>query len=279
MLNRFLMCLWMIGFCLSSNLFSVQTDPSPRALHEAYKDPEDGYDLASNPFFSSKERKRISLHLLPSTHPIKPILDAIFLTERATLNEQTFAAAGFTIKFHQPRSFIKVASHPLLPGYLLKVYLDDERRLKQKIPGWQWFVNRVVLAKKIAQCIKKNNIEHFIVPKKWIYPLPVSPFVPIGYARKNEVLVVEEMKLCSQQESIHAWKTLITKEHLDEFYAIFKHCGGSSYRPDNVVYTQDGKFAFIDTEYVKHPPYYWDLCKYLSPEMAAYWQSLYHDIL
>jgi len=213
---------------------------------------------------------------MPANHPIKPYLDHIFLNQRATLNDKTFASAGFISQFIRPRSFIRVASHPALPGYLIKAYLDSEVRVKKNIPGWKWLVNRVKNAKTISHFIKKRKIKYFTVPKKWIYLLPREPSPPIdsSYLRKNEILVVEDMNLVSKNDNIIAWKTVITKQHLDEFYAIITYAGGSSYRIDNVAYTTNGKFAFIDTEYNNKTPRYQDILGSLSPEMAAYWKMI-----
>jgi hypothetical protein len=232
-------------------------------------------DLEKNPYFSKQERKRIKPYLMPNDHPIKPILDKIF-SKRALLDADAFAAAGFVTKSVQPHSFIRVASHPETPGYLYKIYLDSELRLKKNTPGWKWFGYRTKNAKTIGDFIKKRKIQYFVVAKKWIYALPIEPSPPSDplYARKNEILVVEDMNLVSDEENARAWRTVITKEHLDEFYAILTHAGGSSYRIDNVAYTKNGKFAFIDTEYNKKTPDHRAILPHLSPEMAAYWKKI-----
>ncbi len=233
-------------------------------------------EFESNPFISKKERKKIRGCLMPESHPIKPALDAIFYTQRATMDDETFAAAGFLTKFMQPRSFIRVASHPLLPGYLVKVYLDTEKREKRDTPGWQWFYRRIKGANKIRKIITTSKVQHFVVPQKWIYPIPQHPSPPdtSEYARKNVILVVENMNLVPMDENLHAWKTKITPAHLEELFRIITFAGGESYRADNIAYTRNGKFAFIDTEYPHKKPNYRNLTKYLSADMAAYWTEL-----
>lgn len=234
-------------------------------------------DLDKNPFLSKKEKKQIKHYLIPFNHPMKPSLDYIFLSDRVIQDSNTFAAAGFISKFIQPRSYIRVASHPYLPGYLLKVYLDDELRIKKETPGWKWFVNRAKNAKLIRRYIKLNKCKYFTAPEKWIYLLPANSSPPNdpAYSRKNEILLVEDMQLVSDEENLHAWKTKITKKHLDEFYDIISYAGGASYRADNVAYTKNGKFAFIDTEYSrKKSPNYDLILPFLSDEMAAYWKKL-----
>lgn len=231
------------------------------------------YQEIDNPYMSQEEKNLIRPYIIPSNHPLKKKLDSIFKKQRATLNSQTFAQAGFICKYIQPRSFIQVASHPTMPGYLFKVYLDSEKRIKKNVPGWKWFVRRAQNAEKIRSYIIRKGIKNFKAPKKWIYPLPADPSPPNDplYVRKNEILVVEDMQLVSKADNFKAWKTVITKDILDELLKIIKYVGGKSYRPDNVPYTKKGVFAFIDTEYTNKIPEVESITPYLSPEMKAYW--------
>lgn len=216
-------------------------------------------------------------HLIPLEHPAKPILDNIFQASRATFNRDSFVAAGFQILFTQPRSLVLVARHPLLPGYLVKVQLDDELRTKHGIPFWKWMQNRCEGAKKIGKVIKKKKLKHFKVPNKWIYFLPLLEDVPKTpeYSPKPVILLVEDMDLVSPEVNVEAWKGM-TEEHLNELYTIIIVSGGSSYRADNIVLSHDGRFAFIDTEYPKATPDMKLILLFLSPEMQAHWISLFN---
>jgi hypothetical protein len=233
-------------------------------------------DFTTNPNITKEERKAAKPYLLPYSHPMRPALDTIFRNQRATFNATTFAGAGFTLLFDQPRSFIKVGSHPLLPGYLLKVFFDTDRRVKRNIPAWQWFVYRVQGVNKVQGVINTYNIKHFVTPKKWLYPLPIKPFpsTKVKFTRKNFLLLVENMNLVPYEKNLEAWKTIITKEHLDELFAIIKYAGGGAYRADNVAYTVDGKFALIDTEHPYKSGGFHSIEPYLSQEMLAYWKQL-----
>lgn len=230
----------------------------------------------NNPYISKKEKSAIKPYLLPDSHPIKPILDSLFSASRVTLNSTTLRNAGFTILHSRKRSFIKVVNHPLMPGYLFKLYLDDELRLKHGRQGWKWFSYRCQGARTIAKLIKKEKIKHFTVAKKWIYALPAEPAMPAlpGHSRKNCILVAEDMQLVSKEENLAIWKNGITKKHLVELYDIISYAPGRSYRPDNIPYTKNGKFAFIDTEYPDHKPDYNSIRPYLSPDMLSYWDQL-----
>ncbi|HRD56022.1 MAG TPA: hypothetical protein PLC42_06455, partial [Parachlamydiaceae bacterium] len=174
-------------------------------------------DFEENPYISKEAREKIRPYLLPEDHPAREKLDRIFKKSRASLNDKTLKSAGFIIKYKQPRSFVRVVSHPDLPGYLLKIVTDAELREKHHKPAWHWFVNRCVGVEKIHRAIKKHQVKLFVAPDKWIYPLPVHPY-PSGknsdYKRKIVVLLVDDMNLVGKEENRAAWKKKITKEHL-----------------------------------------------------------------
>lgn len=232
--------------------------------------------FASNPDLTFDMRALIKPFLLPESHSMKKPLDVIFHTSRATKNKIALCKAGFNILFQQKRSFICVVRHPDLPGYLLKLYTDNDLRQKHEKPGWQWLVRRCEGARKIKGVIHHNKIQNFQVPRKWLYPLPQEPSPSISdlSARNPVVLLVEDMHLTSKKENLLAWKKHITKKHLDELYTIISRGRGSSYRPDNIHYSKNGKFSFIDTEYPNRGPDFNSIRKYLSKNMCDYWDKL-----
>jgi hypothetical protein len=223
-----------------------------------------------------KVYKRIKLWLLPKSHALKPALDTIFQQQRVTQNALSLKEAGFSTLFKQKRSFILVAFHPKLPGHLLKVYLDTELRLKRGEPHWEWFARRCQGASQVRNAITRFKLTYFTVPNKFIYPLPKNPSPPLDalHDRKFCVLLVENMNLVSKEENLEAWKTKITKKHLNELYIIISFAKGSSYRADNIAYSKNGKFSFIDTEYPTGGPDFHNIVPYLSLEMKAYWDKL-----
>jgi hypothetical protein len=232
-------------------------------------------NFEDNPYTTKEQKKRLRPYLLPSDSPLKPALDAIFTTQRATADENAFMNAGFTILARQPRSFIVIGRHPSLPGYLVKAYLDTEIRKKRNKESWVWFANRCKGALKIEKVIERYHFTKFTVPKKWIYPLPLepAPLLNRGKRRYNEVLVVTDMKLAAKEESLNAWKN-VSRQDLDALYTIMCCAGGSSYREDNIPYTQNGTFAFIDTEYPDKIADFRSIIPYLSDEMQTYWLKL-----
>lgn len=237
------------------------------------KDP----NVEKNRFLLKRQKEAMSPHLLPMNHPIRHVLDSIFLKQRATLDKDTFFSAGFRIIAKRPRSYIIVAKHRHLPGYLVKAYLDTELKKKFKKDSWEWLVRRCEGAKKISAIIKQIRSRFFTVAKKGIYCLPADPAPPSDnklYTHHLALLVVTDMKLTSEKECIQAWSTVITKEHLSELFRILVRAKGSSYRPDNIAYTEKGTFAFIDTEYPSLGPDLTSIRPFLNEEMRIYWDEL-----
>lgn len=209
-------------------------------------------------------------YLLPLNHPLKPALDEIFGNERVTRDLLSLSKAGFKILYEGERSYIVIASHPKLPGHLVKLYLDVERRIKRDVPGWKWLLRRCQGADAVRQAIKKIKSKHFSAPQKWLYQLPYMQ----GYEGRPFVLLVEDMQLVSEEENEQAWKTLMTKEHLNELYQIIKRARGTSYRKDNIWLSKNGTFAFIDTEYPYRNPNFEKLGYYLASAQREYWHKI-----
>ncbi len=229
--------------------------------------------LVNNPLITYPMRALMAPYIIPIDSPLKPILDSIFSVSRATQNRQTFAEAGFVILFSQESSYIVVAKHSELPDYIFKVYLDSELRIKKKRPGWFWLKSRCEGAKRAKRLITKGKIKHFVVPDKWIYPLPIEP-ISEGPSPQPIILIEPDMHLVKYTETVEAWKTVVTTDHLDELYYLLSNGAGSNFLPANIPYTKDGKFALIDTEYPKRKINLHKVTRHLSDEMQAYWEHL-----
>ncbi len=230
-----------------------------------------------NPLLTNPMRLKIVHHLIPLDHPIKATLDLIFSHSRVLENETTFLDAGFEVIVPPlPNSFIIVARHPAIPGYVFKLHLDSEERSRQQLPHWVWLVSRCAEAKKIRKVIKEKNIRYFSVPDKWLFVLPVYPCSNSLHPQPI-ILVETDMELVSSEETERMWKMGIKRKHLDELYSIIKHgYGGRSvlHLPSNIPLTKHGKFAFIDTEGPQSDINLKAVKKHLSKEMRDYWDTL-----
>lgn len=212
----------------------------------------------------------ITPYILPSNHPIKPVLDEIFGSSRVTANLETLKEAGFKIIYIKESSFVVIAKHPRVKRYIFKIYLDSETRTRLNKSSWEWLLNRCIGAERIEKLIKEEKIKKFIVAKKWLYCTSSS----LNKIQHPVVLLATDMKLTSEKETAQAWKTKITTQHLDELYTILSHGYGSNFLCGNIPYTKSGKFAFIDTEYPYRIIDLTEVKRYISPELHAYWDQL-----
>ena len=212
-------------------------------------------------------------HVLPCDHPAGRLLERLFCRSSLIDNEAAFLAAGFEIRRKQRRSLMRVATHPMLAGYVFKVFFVDEReREREKSRGWKGFVARCNRAERLRQVIQDHRIQHFKVPRKWLFRVPHHP--SCGPDDQPTILVAEFQDLLSQDESEHAWLHSVTESHLDELRAIINRAGGTSYRPNNIPLTRQGWFAFIDTEHSNDQHDYESIAPYLSCQMREYWSNL-----
>jgi len=245
----------------------------------AHLPAEDYPNFLDHPLLSDRMRSDIEPYLLPLDHPVKERLDALFLQSQVLENEESLAAAGFNVLVPPlPSSYIIVARHPLIPGYIFKLHLDSETRSRKQLPHWIWLARRCEQAMQIRKIIKRKQIQHFVVADKWLYLLPAHS--PCNSANPQPVLLVEtDMQLQPYEVSVHMWKTAMTRAHLDELYTILKQgYGGPSvlYSTTNIPYTDQGTFAFIDTEGPRSDLNLKRIKQYLSEQMQAYWDTLIH---
>jgi hypothetical protein len=212
-------------------------------------------------------------YVLPCDHPARRLLDGLFCLSNIIENEAAFLGAGFEIRRKKRRSLMRVATHPMLPGYVFKTFFVDERDCERpKLHGWKGFDVRCKRAERIRQVIQEQRIQHFKVPMKWLFHAPHHSLCAPDDQPK--ILIAEFQELLSQEESDHAWLHGVTECHLAELYAIINRAGGTSYRPDNIPLTKQGSFAFIDTEHSTDGHDYESIAPYLSTQMRAYWSNL-----
>lgn len=229
-----------------------------------------------NPFYEQPLAKGFKNHryILPANHWLKTELDGIFTEFDAQKDEDTFIEAGFKMICKRSSDMI-VAKHKLIPGYIIKIYLREDKPEQ----SWKWMSNRCEGAENVRNLIKRKNLKHFIVPDKWIYQLPDS-FESKGQTslliqKTNPAcLVATRMNIISHDGSRRAWKEKITHSHLRELYCILSHGFASTYVHQNIPYTKEGKFACLDTEIPYRHHKYSKINHFLSPEMRIYWDIL-----
>lgn len=231
-------------------------------------------EYVHNPHVPLKLWNELKPYFLPFHHPIKKKLDRFFQKSRVTLCEETFLKAGFKItRKNRPINAI-VTGHKKLQGFLLKVYLDNQLIVSE---GELW-LRRIKGCEVIQSCLKKHGYTQFVLPKKWIYPLPEEPSPPLNpsYNRKNFILVVENMNILKSKENFYAYKHKMTRRRLNELYTVLMECQLTDcVYIGNIPFTQAGKIAFVDTElYFNGIPNFNRFKKYLSASKQAYLEEL-----
>jgi hypothetical protein len=230
------------------------------------------YEYEKSPYVSSEVWEYVKHFLLPSNHPVKAKLDKIFSASRVTLNEYSLMQAGFERSNVRKFSNNIVSKHPELPGYLVKLFTDE-----QDIEDYAPLICRIDGAQYIRNEIKAHGYEDmFSVPNKWIYPLPSEPSPPEGYHRKNFILVVEDMKIYRKSKNYLRWKEKMTPKRADAMYVLLQNVGLiDSIYPFNLPFCEDGRQAFIDTEHHhKWPVRFQLMLQFFSPEMEQHWRII-----
>jgi hypothetical protein len=256
-------------------LLSLGGFATPSSEHSLSNYP----NLHGNPLLNHQMRTHIAPYLLPLDHPMKPVLDAIFSQSRVVESEQSLVNAGFEwIAGPMPFSYIIVVRHPMVPGYVFKLYLDSEIRSRKEIPHLTWLARRCAGARGIKKIIERHNLRRFSVPDKWLYILPPHSFFTTLQS-EAVVLIETDMQPESHEVSKRMWQTAITRKHLDELYLILKEGYGGNGTISlfcNVPFTKRGVFAFTDTEDPRQciEPKLKHVKKYISKEMQAYWDKL-----
>lgn len=230
-------------------------------------------NFEDNPYLSTEMKSEMRPYLLPLSHPLIGAVDALFSQSRVTASNGTLEQAGFKWICTTMASFLQVVRHPTIPGYIFKIHIDSDPHTKKKIPPWKWLVYRCEGAEVIRNIIKKKKLKYFLIPDKWLYPLPINPPAQTR-ERQPVVLMVTDMDVVSFEETTLAWRTVVTKAHLDELYTLLCAGYGSAKLDANVPYTKSGKFAFIDTEYPKRKFNFATIKRFLTDEMGEYWDSL-----
>lgn len=253
-------------FCILI-LLKIQTSEAHQAV------------VGTNPsrYVSAEAWQQVQPYLMPNDHPAKERLDQIFSTSRAFCDQKSMEAAGFDPAEPQHCTQIIVTRHPLLKGYVIKAYLDEQPYRKDR-PEYIYWIWRATGAQLIRQAIADHNYDHlFKVPQKWIYLLPDEPSPPPGYLRKMFILVEEDMDIFNDKTNEKLWRSpFVTKERLKALYTIVTELGlFDCAKPSNCPFSKDGRNAFVDTQsYYKSHVRYSKLTPYLSSPMKSYWRKL-----
>ena len=129
-----------------------------------------------------------------------------------------------------------VASHPSAPGYLFKKYADDISQKEQSAN----YEARIAGASRLAELIRRERLQHVLVPRKHLHDLPRS----FGEPR---VLVVERLDIVGRDESERHYYD-VADGVLRELLRVLVAFPGLDSNSKNIQFTRTGKIAFVDLE-------------------------------
>jgi len=156
-------------------------------------------------------------------------------------SKKSFASAGFAIKGGSDEARIMVGSHPSVPNYLFKKFMNDVSADDQL----ENFEERLWGAYEIRRMIDKHRLHQLIVPHKWIYDLPGEFSRRRG--QPSQILVVEKMSI-SDADDVAARYRSIDDGQLEQLCRVLHRFTGFDAAMHNLRFTAAGQIAFIDTE-------------------------------
>jgi len=203
---------------------------------------------------TEEAKEMVAPYIIPEDHPAKPVLDEIF-SVRASETLSTLRQAGFTQINLRKRGLV-VAQHPLLPGYIIKVYCDyTGHSYNQFTKSYQMqdehleFVGRIEKRNLIARIIEKYGFEEFLLPKKWIYPIPteINPARNHAKVKKFYLLIAEKIDILDPFETREIWKQ-VDQDYVYKFFLVYRDARLQDVGWANQCFTPSGRLAFIDTK-------------------------------
>lgn len=217
-------------------------------------------------------------YLLPKKHPLQKKLKDIFKDPEIFDTPHQLRLAGFQVLNRVHRNLM-VARHPSISGYLFKKFQNNVSQEDQL----DNYLKRIKGALALSKFIRHNNLQHIIVPGKWLYKLP-KRFRDSKTKEPAYILIVDEIDICSGGSDPNgevAQRYLHIQENvLQELCMVVYHFRGLDSMLHNMPFTYQNKIAFIDTEKwaINRKGYLRNAMSYLSPDKQAYALSIFNAL-
>ena len=198
--------------------------------------------------------QKVSIHkleledcLLPKDHPLQDRLNALFENPNMFESNEHLQQAGF-LPFNRTTKPLMVASHPAIKKYLIKKFKDKVTQSKQLSN----YLMRISCARALREFIRLNNLQHIVMPKKWLYRLP-KRFSDSKTGKRTYVLIVEDMDICSGGDDPNGEVARryynMDFDTLRELCIVLHHFRGLDSSLRNMPFTNQNTIAFVDTEH------------------------------
>ncbi|MBS0627476.1 MAG: hypothetical protein JSS09_04625, partial [Verrucomicrobia bacterium] len=100
----------------------------------------------------------VARYSLQQDHPFHDVLNRIFASSKTLDSKTDLINAGFSIIDFRIPDFV-IASHPDLPGHLVKVHLHSSGRLIEH--RWRNLIKRCEAAERLRDLIQKEKLRYF----------------------------------------------------------------------------------------------------------------------
>ena len=152
-------------------------------------------------------------------------------------SRRTWRRAGFDVLDPAKDTECMVAGHPAAPGCLFKKYVDAVSQKEQSAN----YAARIEGAVRLAEIIRRERLQHVVVPGKHLHDLPKS------FGKSSSVLVVERLDVVGPGESERRYRD-IAEVVLRELLHVLVALPGLDSNSKNIQFTRGGKIAFVDLE-------------------------------
>ena len=216
--------------------------------------------------------------LLPPDHPLQKNLKSLFTNKAMFNSPKTLSFEGFKVNKRVHRGLM-VAGHSSISGYLIKKFqnkVSQEEQLEN-------FLRRVNGARALSDFIQVNQLEHIVVPQKWIYRLP-GIFSDRKTGEDAYVLIVEKMDIygggLDPKGDLAKKYSTIDKEILKEICTVLYTFRGLDSVLHNLPFTHQDQIAFIDTDKweEERSGYLRRINPFLSKENQKYAARIFADL-
>jgi hypothetical protein len=164
-------------------------------------------------------------------------LGRLFVDPTMFDSRKAWRRAGFDVLDPAKDTECMVAVHPSALGCLFKKYTDDVSPKEQHAN----YAARIEGARRLAELIRRQALQHVVVPGKHLHALPKS------FGKAPYVLVVERIDIVGREASERRYND-IADDVLRDLLHVLVALPGLDSNSKNVQFTQGGKIAFVDLE-------------------------------
>lgn len=164
-------------------------------------------------------------------------LGALFTDPNMFDSRRAWRRAGFDVLDPAKETEVMVAAHPTAPGYLFKKYADDVETREQN----ENYAARIEGARRLAELIRRERLDHIVVPAKHLHHLPSS------FGKSSRLLVVERIDVVGRDASEARYEKIAEAVLRDLLRALVAFPGLDS-NSKNIQFTRAGMIAFVDLE-------------------------------